>query len=756
MGNGRALVIAIGLMASGRAWAQAAGLPSMPLDANAELSCAYRCDLPGPEVWTATPRGGSLDGTAEGYFKNEVPAVRFGTPAPGMSGSLYVAHQVDGLKNPVSIEILEDGAKVALVPVRNHWTPAHMTTYYRSLPNPDSSADEQRLGRIVFKERKAILDDNTFLAEATVKNASSLPLACRVLVRTQGGLPAPGQPAKVWSFTTKSMGKKTGRKTAVACAASFRGGETLIELPPHGEKTFRYALAFSPAAPSEASALAGRALEAEDAFAANARSFNGWFERNVPRLDTGNPDLRRMYLYRWFVVKRGTHTVRRVVSGHEYPRRAVYESPVGSWYGCVIGLPVPLQIQELAWMRTPGALHDHVLNWCEKVHGYRGYIQYTAQAIAKALENHPSPGFARRILPEVARFAQASAGNDPARLPVQASSWPTGAEYQPNFYQFTEPKWNFHCDYEFAKKTGSPVARLVRLDTAIYAIGNLMGAARVADLAGDGKLAEKLRAFASAQLEIVKSRHWDEKTGLFLAADPQTYRLADEAPCYDSFAPYMWGLVREPKYLRAFDRLVDRSWFWDDFPVSTCSKTCPMYCGASAIYTPPASIAAPHIYGCSWNGPMWHYANSLIAEAFGQGALLRTEMRGKWVEFFDAWTDSHWAYGDRTAPRAGEHFRPEDGAYCGGAWDYFHSSWLDPFFRYRCGVRIAADGRSVVFEPFASEDFRISGVPVCGRMLTFEQRAGRLIVCDGAGAVLVSGEKRVTAVLSQSSSRGDR
>ena len=73
---------------------------AMPLDANAELGSAYRCDLPGPEVWTSTCGGKSLDGTADGYFKTEVPARRFGVPAPGMSGLLYVVHTVPGLKDP--------------------------------------------------------------------------------------------------------------------------------------------------------------------------------------------------------------------------------------------------------------------------------------------------------------------------------------------------------------------------------------------------------------------------------------------------------------------------------------------------------------------------------------------------------------------------------------------------------------------------------------------------------------------------------
>ena len=143
---------------------------------------------------------------------------------------------------------------------------------------------------------------------------------------------------------------------------------------------------------------------------------------------------------------------------------------------------------------------------------------------------------------------------------------------------------------------------------------------------------------------------------------------------------------------------------------------------------------------------MWHYANSLFAEAFGQCAIRREDMRGKWLEFFNAWGESHFACGDRTVPVAGEHFRPEDGAYCGSACDYFHSSWLDPFFRYYCGIRLSDDGKNVLFEPFALDDFRLSNVPFGGRELSFEQRweggVRRLEVRDSQGRLLASGMGR--------------
>lgn len=692
-------------------------------DVNSWLTSAYRCDLAGPEVWTAPSQDERTSWSVD-YWNENVPFCQFGLPSIGMNGQLHVVHQVENSFDAITVEIEEDArAKVQFVPVRHRWTPAFSTTYYRSMPTKISNAEIKGIGRIVLKETKAILSDNTFLSELTIKNVSSTTLICRVSIKTKSGLPEAGTPSREWLFETRSMEKVRPRKTFAACKASFEGSSQMLEVPARSETTFRYALSFSPDSSADAEKRVRRAIEDKDAFAANAKEFNEWFAANVPALETGNPDLMRMYLYRWFILKRGTHEARRVVADHEYPRPAVYESPVGGWYNCVIGLPVPLQIQELSWQRNPSVLRSHILNWCDKVRGYRDYIQFTVQSIARSFENHPSAEFARKILPEVASYAKQKAGKNAESLPVQRGSWLTGAEYQPNFYQFTDPQWDFRNDEQFVYKDKKfRHAKLVRLDTASYGIGNLLGAAKIADIVGDSSLATELRSFASSQMDIIRKRHWSEELGLFLAADPATYRLADKAACYDSFTPYMWAMIDDDKYLRAFDKLIDRKWFWDDFPISSCAKNCPMYCGENLIITSPASPKDPYIYGCNWNGPAWHFSNSLIAEAFGQAAQRRVEMRDKWVEFFTSWSEMHYLYGDRTALRAAESVRPEDGARCNSAWDYLHSSWIDPFFRYYAGIQLVQDGKSVRFEPFSEESFRLSNVPLAGYEFTFEQQ----------------------------------
>jgi hypothetical protein len=463
-------------------------------------------------------------------------------------------------------------------------------------------------------------------------------------------------------------------------------------------------------------------------------------------LQVRNFDLLKMYYYRWFVVYRGIHEPRRLIQDHDYPRPAMYESPIGGWYDCVIGLSVPLQIQEAAWMRNPTPVWNHILNWAEKVKGYRehGYIQFTPMAVWNAYKCHSDKAKLAQCFDALKAYSLENVGNRFDRLPVQVGSWGTGAEYQPNFYQFTTPPWDYRNDCELLNSSpGLHMAKSIRLDTAGYAIGNLKAVGCIAGALNRPDDQETFSKAADSMLDIVKKNHWSPDLGLFLAADPASGKLADQAACYDSFVPYMWGMIKDPAHLKAFDKLLDPAWFWDDFPISTTAKNCPMYFDKSAMVGPTkASLITPHDYGCCWNGPVWNYTNSLIAEALGQGALGRKELCNGWLDFFTRWSDMQFLYGDRSVPYASEHHRPGDGARLGGPSEYFHSSWIDPFISYWCGIRLDNDLQTLTFDPFSKESFSLAHVPLAGKEYTFEQiidptnRQRELIVSDAEGHVL--------------------
>ncbi len=701
-------------------------------DINALLSCSPRTDLIGPEMWTAWRNEIVFDNrTSTAFISGQLPHNAWSPPKPGLNGHLHILHGTD-YTDPIQIEITEiDGEKKAalqFVPTRNTWTPALLTTYYRSRPNA-LGTDYIKTGSCALKEIKCITTNNVFIAELKISNCGPVSRVYEICVSNKMfNLPKTKTDSSIsmsgpFEFATLAYCRKTLRQGFAAIAIQAEDFRWQITLPPWGKRTIRYAFAVDGLSTDSALTQVQSAIADVDVFNCNVAAFNLWFADNVPELHLDNLDLLKMYYYRWFVVYRSIHEARRLLPSHEYPRPVMYESPAGPWYDCVIGLPVPLQIQEAAWMRNPMTGWNHILNWSEKVKGYRGYVQFTPMAVWKFLKNHPHRTHLMAVFESMKSFAIEKAVPPFDHLPVQKGSWDPGAEYSPNFYQFTTPPWNYRNDMQFYKtSTNLYVASLIRLDTAGYAAGNLFAVSRMAELLGYEKDRTEMGAAAEKMLSLIKSNHWDPQLGLFLAVDPESGRLADQAACYDSFVPFMWGMTQEPQYQVAFDKLFDPDWFWDEFPFTTVAKNCPMYFDGNAVVGPTeASLTNPNYYGCSWNGPTWNYANSLFAEALGQGALLREELRPKWIDFFKRWSDMHFLYGDKSVPYATEHHRPNDGMRFGRPAEYFHSSWLDPFFSYWCGIRVADDLKTLTFDPFAKHSFTLNMVCLAGKSYNFKQ-----------------------------------
>lgn len=704
----------------------------MPFDdLNAFLGNSPRTDLIGPEMWTAQMHHAARECDDQVFIGGQMPYHCWPSPQIGLIGQLHLVHRTD-LNDVIRIEISEcDGQKrtvLRMVPTRNLWTPAKLTTYYRSSPN-SLGTDFPQSGACGIKETKCITTENVFVTELEIGNNSPQPrtfeLKCVVALpeltkSTVGHLCVLSGPVH---FTTEAMGEKTPRTSFAVAASTGADFTEKLELGPWQRKTIRYGFTLRAVSAENALDAVEAAIADDTVFVQNVSHFNDWFRRNVPALDVRNFDLLKMYYYRWFLVYRSRHEARRLIPDHEYPRPVMYESPTGGWYGCVIGLPMPMQIQEAAWLRDPGLAWNHVLNWAENVRGYRDYIQFTPVAVWKLFAHHPDREKLASCFDALKEYSLGQVGSSFDRLPIQCGSWNTGAEYQPNFYQFTAPPWDYRNDYELQNsESGLQVAKLIRLDTAGYAIGDLMAVGHMAEVLDQPNVQKQLNDGATALLTIVKEKHWSRELGLFLASDPDTGKLADQAACYDSFVPYMWGMVREPEYFKAFDKLLSREWFWDDFPIATTAKTCPMYFDNNALVGPAnATLTEPHSYECCWNGPMWNYANALIAESLGRGALVRPELRDRWLDFFTRWSNVQFQYGDRSVPYTSEHHRSGDGARLGEPSEYFHSAWIDPFISYWCGIRVDDKLKTMTFDPFCSENFSLAHVPLVGKEYTFEQ-----------------------------------
>ncbi|HEY1120792.1 MAG TPA: hypothetical protein VGE67_04295, partial [Haloferula sp.] len=604
-------------------------------------------------------------------------------------------------------------------------------------------------GSLSIQETKCITPEDVFVAELEILNDERSAITVDLeLIHPELKADGSGKVTFTAETNVGGVAKSKGKGWEINGSGwlSSKGDLTLgkaLTLPPQKTLKLRYAFAVDHVGTSDGKDRANTALTEADPFKRNEAHFNAWYEKNVPAFSTTDPDILKLYYYRWFLVKRSVHDPKNFIAGHPYKRPSIYESPIGDWFCAVIGLPIPVQIQETRWLRdiTPGK--NQILNWAENVHyQYRGYLQFTPAAMWNFYKIHPDPEIRAAVAQPATDYAWKDVPvHGQPQLPVQEGSWPTGAEYQPNFYQFTKPDaWDWRHDVQ-GHSQGFPYAKSVRLDKAAFTIANLYGAANFMEELGNTKSFTDSRNQADRMLKTIEDKHW--KDGFFYAAEPESYALADQAACYDGFLPFLFGMEKKQQFFTAFDKFFDPAWFWTDYPITTVAKNNPMYWTGNAISGPTASsIEKPHGYPCCWNGPMWNYNNSAMCEALGSVATSPggERFRDGWVEFHRRWSDSHFVYGDRSVPCAMEHLRPTDASnFRRQVVDYFHSAWLDSTFSYWAGIRVTDKRDKVIFDPLTKEDFELKNVPSGGKELTFVQESGTRRVLDAAGKVLAEG-----------------
>ncbi len=668
---------------------------------NRFLENSWRSDLFGFQMASRSLENFAYEKRPEENPGGATPASLWDPPQPGLRGILALAHHVD-VTDALVLKVTVDGKKTALHPMRNHWTPAWMETVYRSDIDP---ACYPNSGTLSIRDQKAILREDVFVSHMTLTNqkreASTVELVFSMPFEEAGD--------GLYAVSTKTMPMALQKNYPVrgfAALITDRGSRKVtVTIPPLGSVQLRIAMAYDPKDAAAAQARAKDALSAAHPFAESEARFNRWFAEHVPALECENSDLKKVYYYRWYLVYRSIHAPALWIDGHSIQGECMYESPFGGWYGTVVGLPIALQVGDAGWMRDSSVVKNQLTNWSRGTVAFQQYIQFTPLAAWRYYTLCRDRQWLASVYGGFADYCR----NELKRgvPPLTEGSWITGAEYQPSFYQYTPEPWDWRYDEEGAENGFSRKA-LHRVDAVSFLILSLRGCIRMArELGMDDDAAE----FSTAERELtdfVMTRMWDPEQEFFFSVDPEAGQRCDKAPCYDGFVPFIDHVAGERCY-GALKKLWDADWFLSDYGALTTARNCPMFWYDNCIAGPTASsLQAPHEYGCCWNGPVWPFANSLIALGLGDAATNDPALQEHWLDFFKAFTELHFPYGDRSAPVICEHYRSDDGASFSQVVDYFHSSWIDLFMRYFAGISF--DGETPAFRPFAKEPFTLSGV----------------------------------------------
>lgn len=686
---------------------------------NRFLENAHRSDVIGRNIYTM--------GRKTIYdYKREMailPSEAWDTPDLGLPGIVAVGHQID-VADLLTLKISVNGNLQHFTPVRNRWTPAWMETYYRSAVEADYYP---KSGTLCLKETKCFLDGDTFLAELTLFNDRRKPM------EVEASLCVPFTQIQPCTYRVEanilpgSLGRPYKLEGVAVAAMENYCGQMRLTIPANGSVVVRYAFAFEPADDKAAWSRVKAALREVHPFQQSEDRFNTWVEQNVPVLKTDNVDILKIYYYRYFVIYRGIHTPRTIIPDHDFTGECVYESPFGYWFGAPVGLSVPLQVEEMKWMKKPGAVYSQLRNWKNDAGNSRGYIQATPMAVWNLYTVRGDDSILEEMYEACRGYALWKCDpSDPGKLPVQTGSWGTGAEYQPSFYQFTEPQYDWRHDNELSWQ-GYPHTKLHRVDECVLHAANLTACARMAQKLGREDDRAMLENHAQKTMERILKLFWNEEKQFFFDCDPDSLRQCDESRCYDGFFPLLWKLAGK-EYRGVFDHLKPGGPFTADFPVASVDKQSPMYWFDNCIAGPTASsVQDPHYYECCWNGPTWPFATSFVLEALGGAAEDDGKWIDLWLDLFERYTQLHFAYGDRSLPRIAEHYRSTDGASFSPYHEYFHSTWISLFMRYWAGIHVE-EGK-LVFEPLTNDSFTLEGVWANGVQYRLQQyrKDGKLV-----------------------------
>lgn len=307
---------------------------------------------------------------------------------------------------------------------------------------------------------------------------------------------------------------------------------------------------------------------ASDPLVAHTDEYNRWFAENVPYFDSSDAAFKKMWYYRWWIVR--FHIVEGDTS--DLKDYAFYEGKLG--FDNVIGFAVPAQLKELTYLRDPryglaqaqNGYRNHAENgavvdapgspyWGET------YSHWIGMALAEFNRVHPiPPARIRALLPAMAldvRGWMKAYDADDDTLPEREMPRVTGYDLDILSY------WFFNGNKLDLRAEPPP---LERVDFASFVYGNAAGIAELAQGVGDTATAQEFTELAERIRAAVLANLWDDRSQFFY---PRVATDHTRVPIRElhGFFPFTTQLApNEPRYTAALAKFVDPTEFWARFP----------------------------------------------------------------------------------------------------------------------------------------------------------------------------------------------
>ena len=347
------------------------------------------------------------------------------------------------------------------------------------------------------------------------------------------------------------------------------------------------------------------------------------------------------------------------------PGELFFEGPVSNWFTAPIGLSFPLQLREARWMRSPRGVQDTL----ERLDGerrraalLRGRPDHARDRVRRAPPAAARRGARRGARLRARRGPQRAAGGRRTCTASRSRSarWVTGTEYAPDF--FAEVGWDHRRSEMFIAPPALPRAGAPDSPQADAADPRLRASTPTS---GTGRWSTRSAGPTCATSSCALHLH----DGLFRSvgggADHERARLRGRAA-----VPLRRLRAARAGRAGPRGRRVDarRKGLYSTAPA------CPAFSADERVPRLPRTRAA----GTARSGttrPRGCCTRSARSPRAPSEAPLRERFARAWTQ----WTASHLALG---YPMVVEHFHPETGRPYRLIPDYFHSAWLDTFFRH--------------------------------------------------------------------------
>ncbi len=466
-----------------------------------------------------------------------------------------------------------------------------------------------------------------------------------------------------------------------------------------------------------------------------------WYRNNIPFFECPDADITTTYYYRWELLTKHL-TYGSPSSGYSFTE--FIDRPFWSGTYGAISCPAGHQLYEARWLRDPRYARDYARYWFRTPGAEpRRYSTWLADAVWAVHLVHPEEPGVKELLPDL--IQNYAAWEEKHFVPDVGLFWQTGHD--------DGMEYNINSRQTRDILRGAPAYRPT-LNAYVYA--DALAIARIAELAGEKKTAERFRGKAAALKVNLLRKLWDPKRQFFfpaahrdedrdghvvrrLSLTYQTGQFAGDAHGREliGYVPWQFNLPGAGREA-AWKSLMDPGAFFAPFGPTTVERHDPLFKISKTC--------------CWWSGNSWPYATTQTLLALANvlhGERQDVVTKADYLKLLQIYARTHRKNGE---PYIAEACNPDTGSWEGhDAYNhsehYFHSGFTDLIITGLVGLRPRPDDTVEVhpLAPAAWDYFALDEVPYRGRRLSIVWDRDGKRYGMGLGLHLLADGKRIAS-----------